>query len=76
MERAIQTVQDQIRTMKSALDGKIAEEVNPDHPGPPRRVMHSARRPNDAGWIERVTSKHALWRNDKFYPQRYLKPEG
>ena len=28
IERAIQTVQDQVRTMKSALEGRLGEEVN------------------------------------------------
>ena len=41
-ERALQAVQDQTRTMKSALEGRIGEEVRPEHPGLPWLVMHSA----------------------------------
>ena len=42
IERAVQTVQDQVRTMKSALEGRIGEDVKPDHPGLPWLVMRSA----------------------------------
>ena len=31
--RAVQAVQDQTRTMKSALEGMIGDEVRSDHPG-------------------------------------------
>ena len=42
IERAIQAVQDHIRTMKSALEGITGEDIRPDHPGLPWLVMHSS----------------------------------
>ena len=42
MERAIQEVQGQVRTIKSAVEGRYKEEIAPDHPAIPWMVMHAA----------------------------------
>ena len=40
--RAMQTVQDQIRTMRSSLEGRLGEDVKSDHTGLSWLVIHSA----------------------------------
>ena len=42
IERAIQEVQGQIRTIKSAVEGRYKEEMAPDHPAIPWMVTHAA----------------------------------
>ena len=42
IERAIQGVQDQIRTLKSALESRLGKEVSAEHPALPWLIMHAA----------------------------------
>merc|ERR1711973_507294 len=42
IERAIQEVQGQVRTIKSAVEGRYKEEIAPDHPAIPWMVTHAA----------------------------------
>ena len=56
VERAVQIVQDQIRTVKSALEGRMKEEVKPDHPGLPWMVINALCEPAQQvprryGWL-------------------------
>ena len=42
IERAVQTVQGQIRTLKSAVESRLDQEVADDHPALPWMVMHAS----------------------------------
>ena len=42
IERVVLEIQGQIRTLKSAIEGRYAKEIAPDHPALPWMVMHAA----------------------------------
>ena len=42
IERAVQTVQDQVRTMRSALEGRISRDLEADHPALAWLVSHAS----------------------------------
>ena len=42
IERAIQSVRDQVRTMKSSLESRLKGEIKADHPALPWLIMHAA----------------------------------